>query len=600
MQKNKPLKLSICLSLMGLTLFSQTVFGQDTMKISNLDNISESYIDKQVQSNPGIIDMYSYEAQGVETTLKLDSMPLITNSDLKINLSLRDADLTQALRMLADKAGVNIIIHPGVEGKLTLDLKDITLNEAFLVIFKSSQLAYRMEGKTITVLNYEESIDLAYQRSNATFLPVKYARAEDVAKFMNTNVFNSKIFGLSNKAIVSANPSTNQIIIFGSPADVNAVKRILPSLDTKPMVNSFVVKHTTPKEMAELICNSLFFEAEEGDGEADEGSDDKIVVGAGSIACMNASNEKIEEEDLASFTAQPLTIAYFSDSGKITTYGGSVEQVETIRQFIKEHDKKQLMAYVELSVVELNEAGSKTFNNTWNLWTPFVSLGFSPDSGFALGGDNPTSPLNWYNSTDGFKRSDSNILTYTLKYIIENHNGRVLTNPKIMVTNGKKSTIDLTSDYIKSVTSQVIEGSTGFTSGTQRQYDIGSDNGLLIEIVPFISPEGYVSMNITPEFATIKEKVMEGELIASTLLQRRDLELKNVRVKDGETLVLAGLIQENETQTVKKMPILSDLPFIGAFFRGNVTEKSREELVILITPHIVKDHEDSNNKVYDL
>ena len=242
MQKNKPLKLSICLSLMGLTLFSQTVFGQDTMKISNLDNISESYIDKQVQSNPGIIDMYSYEAQGVETTLKLDSMPLITNSDLKINLSLRDADLTQALRMLADKAGVNIIIHPGVEGKLTLDLKDITLNEAFLVIFKSSQLAYRMEGKTITVLNYEESIDLAYQRSNATFIPVKYARAEDVAKFMNTNVFNSKIFGLSNKAIVSANPSTNQIIIFGSPADVNAVKRILPSLDTKPMVNSFVVK----------------------------------------------------------------------------------------------------------------------------------------------------------------------------------------------------------------------------------------------------------------------------------------------------------------------------------------------------------------------
>ncbi|MBR2069666.1 MAG: hypothetical protein IJ877_07905 [Candidatus Gastranaerophilales bacterium] len=76
--------------------------------------------------------------------------------------------------------------------------------------------------------------------------------------------------------------------------------------------------------------------------------------------------------------------------------------------------------------------------------------------------------------------------------------------------------------------------------------------------------------------------------------------MKNIRIKDGETLVLAGLIREQEQQTTQKMPILSDLPFIGAFFRGNSNQKAREELVIVVTPHIIKDTDNVENNVYDL
>ena len=76
--------------------------------------------------------------------------------------------------------------------------------------------------------------------------------------------------------------------------------------------------------------------------------------------------------------------------------------------------------------------------------------------------------------------------------------------------------------------------------------------------------------------------------------------MKNIRIKDGETLVLAGLIKENETQTTQKMPFLSDLPFIGVFFRGNASNKSREELVIMVTPHIIKDGQSTEEEIYDL
>ena len=200
--------------------------------------------------------------------------------------------------------------------------------------------------------------------------------------------------------------------------------------------------------------------------------------------------------------------------------------------------------------------------------------------------------------------SNSRVLETKLKYIVTNGNGRTLTNPKIMVTNGKKATIDMTSDYVKTVTSQVLQSSSSITSGTQKTVEVGSDEGILIELVPFISPDGYVSLNITPEFATIKGRETDeatGDLLA-TLLQRRDLELKNVRIRDGETLILAGLIKDNETKSISKIPLLGDMPFFGAFFRNSKTDQSKEEIVIVVTPHIIKDTDDISqyDNTYDL
>lgn len=597
----------LCLALLGLTLFTQSVLGYEDNKISYLDSVSSSYINNSQDMNEqNILDMNSIDARAIETTLKLDSSPVITNSDLKVNLSLRDSDIKQVLRMLADKAKLNIVFDKSVSGKVTLDLNNVTLNDAFMVIFKSTQLTYFMEGNTITVATIEAAKDMAYTRKNVTMIPIKYVNSEQVAEFLNENLFKSNIFGLSNKPIVTSNPRTNQIIVFGTAADVAAVKRMLPTLDTKPMINSFKVNHTTPKEMAVLICNSLFYDVKTNDDDEDEDDDDEITLGTGYVACRdqveNAQAPGGNNTSLATFKASPLTITYFPELGKITAYGGSVEQVSIIKDFIKEHDKKQMMAYVEISVIELNDKGSKEFSNAWNLHSPFISLGLDPNSGLTIG--SATAPFTWGHNN----MSNSRVLETTLKYALENGNGRTLTNPKIMVTNGKKTTIDMTSDYVKTTTSQILQSSSSVTSGTQKTVEVGSDEGILIELVPFISPDGYVSMNITPEFATIKGKHEEknpqtGEWdLLATLLQRRDLELKNVRIRDGETLILAGLIKDNETQTIKKVPLLGDMPFFGVFFRNTTSEKAKEEIVIVITPHIIKDSDDISqyDNTYDL
>ncbi len=623
MLKFKPIKQGFaCLTLLSLTMLASSAFGYDDTKVSYLDSVSSSYL----YTGPNSQNDTEPLNAGIETALRLDASTPITKSKAVINLSLRDSDIRQALRMLADKAGLNIIFDKSIEGKLTLDLNNISINDAFFAIFKSSQLTYTLEGNTLTVMTLEAAKDLGYTRKNMTVLPVKYVNANSVADFLNENLFRSNIFGLSHRAIVTSNPATNQIVIFGSNEDVTAIKRVLPVLDIKPQVNTFTVNHTTPKEMAQLICDTFFSLKKASEELEDDDSDDdeKITLGGGKLACRDnygtdteaTSNSSTEsaatspgDASLKAFAVAPLTVSYFPSLGKISLFGGSYEQVQTIKEFIKEHDKKQLMAYIELSVIELNEAGSKEFNNAWNLWTPFISLGFNA-SGFNIGSENNPFFI-WGKSytqdiktaaADGtilteptyyVRGSSSHALLYTLNYIIENSNGRTLTNPKIMVTNGKKSTIDMTSDYVKSVTSQVLDSSNGMVNGTQKTYNIGDDEGLLIEVLPFISPDGYVSLNITPEFSTIKTQAQEY-----TLLQRRDLTLKNIRIKDGETLVLAGLIKENESQKATKMPILSDLPFIGVFFRQSQNQKNREELVIVVTPHIIKDHDDKN--VYDL
>ena len=157
----------------------------------------------------------------------------------------------------------------------------------------------------------------------------------------------------------------------------------------------------------------------------------------------------------------------------------------------------------------------------------------------------------------------------------------------------------MTSDYVAKVTSQYLDSTGTGSSQVQKDYDIQSDNGIKVTITPFISPDGYVTMDINPDYSTIAGQLytggeVEGERdLAATLLQRRNLTLKGIRIKDGETLIIGGMIQETETKNVSKIPFLGDLPFIGMIFRSTGTQRSKEEMVIMLTPQIIVDTEDA-------
>lgn len=557
---------------------------------------------------------------GEENTIKLKADISITQANEPVSLSLRDSDVKQVLRMFADKAGMNIIFDSSVSGTVTLDLVDVPLNSAFDLVLSIAGLSYVVDENTLIISS--AGTEMSATKQEITLVPVKYIDASVLAEFLNKNIFTMKKPGLSNSEIVTTNPMTNELLVFGTKNDVAITRKIVEKFDKKPLSTSIKISHTTPEQMADLICNMLLPATSSGGGKSTGGAagikgvmtgaassggggSSEVELGGGEVACQVSANSS---GTLTSMPLQTLVISYFTQQGTIGVIGGSEDQLEMIREFIADNDKKQPQAYLELSIIELNEQGSKTLSNTWQ----YLSKHFSFNASAGSSGTSPYYPIffsgSQYPHVPSADQVDSpdyivhryngpQALTYAINYILESRKGRVVANPRILITNGQESVIDLTSDYVKTVTSQVVSES--LTGAVQRDYEIGDDNGIKISITPFISPDGYVTLNITPEYATIASQVTTPNEsdptvtdIQATLLQRRNLELKNVRIKDGETLVIGGMIREEDQKTVQKIPILGDIPGLGMFFRTTVSSKTKEEMLIMITPKIIVDSDD--------
>lgn len=616
---------------------------------------SNSLLTASAMENVGVVQYGNTTSKPVlrddeqDYSLKLKGDVNFIRKNPLISISLRDSDVKQVLRMFADKAGMNIVFHNSVAGTVTLDLVDVPLNSAFDIVMEINDLNYVVDGKTIIVARAGTSgFNLAKQ--DMTLIPVKYVSAAALADFLNKNIYGIHKPGFSDTDIVTTNPVTNELIVFGTKNDVEIAKKVVSKFDQKPKTTTFKVNHTTPAEMADMICNMLLpassgATAGGGSGASassapavpssgtSSGSSDSAATGGaagivtggaapagagaaggggggtamtlngGTVACtidgqLNGS--------VNSFGLQNLSVAYYSQLGTINVIGGSEKQIDMIKDFISTTDKKQPQAYLEISIVELNEDGSKSLQNNWT----FLSNAFSATFNGESTSTDPLHPIFFKGSgydvwdTSGDEPEKVNTLTpykgpvnisYAINYLVKNQKGRIVSNPKILITNGQEATIDITQDYIESTETE----QTAYTGGTiaTRNYNIGSDAGIKVGITPFISPDGYVTLNIKPEYSTILSQVTAqdsgGEYIAATLLSRRNLDLKNVRIKDGETLVIGGLINEEEQKIIGKVPVLGDLPVIGTLFRSTSSEKKKNEMVIMITPKIVTDTEDA-------
>lgn len=580
-------------------------------------------------------------------TMNLSNEIKLVDSDERITLSLRDSDAKQVLRMFADKVGKNIVFHSSVEGKVTLDLVDTPINEAFNLVLQVTGLSYYLQGNTMIVMAKDAPDNATYSKQEMLVFPVKYVSAEKIAAFLNKNVFGMQKPGMSAVEAATVNSATNELIVFGMPNDVPIIQKVIEQFDKEPLTKTFAVNHTTPAEMASMICSMLLPSRGIGSSQGSSGGSASTIFDAGDMTggaadiggSSGTGNLKLGEGviacsvsptaagSLAPFDVQNLSVAYFPQRGTITIMGGSEVQAVMIENFIKANDVKQPQALLELSIVELSEQGSKEFQNQWHItggpWT------FSFDGASTGGGRTPRRFSNFipvvdyiWNSPEGtskpYPQDGKNVvptqtkreymsavprnthITWMMNYLIENRKARVLANPKIMITNGQESVIDLTQDYVEKVTSEYLTSSStdGNSTGTaQKNYTIGKDLGIKVSLTPFISPEGYVTINVKPNYSTVAGEVRslsevenQTDLVA-TLLSRRDLDLKNIRIKDGETLVIGGLIQETEQKTVNKVPFLGDLPLIGPLFRSTSTSKAKSELVIMITPKIINDGE---------
>ena len=180
----------------------------------------------------------------------------------------------------------------------------------------------------------------------------------------------------------------------------------------------------------------------------------------------------------------------------------------------------------------------------------------------------------------------------TLQAQIVSGNGKILTDPTLVVQEGQKSTVNLTQDVFGGFKINSVAG-TGATTSTREP--IIKQAGLSLDIlVNRIDDNGYVSVGVTPTVSSIGSTVttQDGDI---ALLQSRTMNSGEIRLRDGQTLILSGIIQESDRTSVSKVPILGDIPILGALFRSTNKSSQRQEVVVLLTPQILNDNKGQVN-----
>jgi type IV pilus assembly protein PilQ len=181
----------------------------------------------------------------------------------------------------------------------------------------------------------------------------------------------------------------------------------------------------------------------------------------------------------------------------------------------------------------------------------------------------------------------------TLQAQIISGNGKILTDPTMVVQEGQSSKVKLTQEVFGGFEATTTAGTGGNVALIARK-PIIKNAGLTLDInVNRIDDNGFISVGVSPTVSAISGTFPTGDGNI-TLLKERTLSSGEIRLRDGQTLILSGIIQESDRTTVTKTPILGDIPILGALFRSTSKTNDRQEVIILLTPQILND---STNQV---
>jgi type IV pilus assembly protein PilQ len=174
-----------------------------------------------------------------------------------------------------------------------------------------------------------------------------------------------------------------------------------------------------------------------------------------------------------------------------------------------------------------------------------------------------------------------------------------LTDPTLTVQEGQTAQVNLTQDVFAGTEIQYVSANQG-GNPIPIERPVTKKSGLTLGIrIERIDDNGFVSLSAAPTVSapTAEAATRTGERIA--LLSERSLSSGLIRLRDGQTLILSGIIQDSDRSTVSKIPILGDIPILGALFRTTNKQNQRNEVVVLLTPRIIDDSERSSSMGYN-
>ena len=270
----------------------------------------------------------------------------------------------------------------------------------------------------------------------------------------------------------------------------------------------------------------------------------------------------------------------------VRDYPDNLEEVETVVAEIDQRPEQVLIEATILSTkltennsfgVDFNVVGGVDFSQFASQNGQITSAQVGPGGGGTQNsvgtGNSFTSPITGGLKV-GFVSNNVSAFVAALEGITDT---TVLANPKVLALNKQRGEV-LVGREDGYLTTTLTE-----TTATQSVEFLSTGTRLIFR--PFISRDGFIRLEIHPEDS-------QGGLNASNLPFKTTTEVtSNVMVKDGRTIVIGGLFRESATVGRSQVPVLGSIPILGALFRRQNDATTREEIIILLTPHVVKDHD---------
>jgi len=424
-------------------------------------------------------------------------------------------------------------------------------------------------------------VDQPIVKDDPEIYQIKYGVAEDMAKMINDSLQRKDKPGVGGDELrVMADTRLNALILIGSSYAKESIKKLIALLDVPQIeqtgnIKVYFLENADATELSKVLESIV------------KGIEDKV-------------RQPQDTKGKVTITADKAT-----NSLIINSPAGLSQNLLGI---IKDLDKRRKQVYVEAMIVEasldkLTELGSKWRIMAEHGGEPIAIAGFGTmDSssmtqiinglaGMSVGGmgnfiDVPV--------TVGTETFNLTVPGFSALFSLNEFRDavNVLSTPQILTSDNKEAEI-MVGENVPFISKRETETTTaGSATGSLFNVIERKDVGIMLKLTPQITEGEYVKLDIYQEISSLKQETSVAILtqIGPTTTKRSTK--TSVVVKDKQTVVISGLMQEKSEEIVTKVPVLGDIPYLGYLFKFKSYNKSKTNLVVFLTPHVIRDSAD--------
>jgi len=478
-------------------------------------------------------------ANAIQVTLRDHDIPGL---DETVNLTAFEAwDVVQLIQFLAHRGGIqNIVIGKGVHGLTTrLKFEDVTVGDALEVVLTVNQLAYTVRGGIITIMTDAEYRTL-FGRSFYDFKEVRVVRLDyaDPTRLMEMLAPIKSTIGT-----IVADPVAGTLVLIDTPAKLAEMEELIREADLSTLTR---VIPTETKEFRLQYADVATVHTEVG----------RLLSEQAGFVHADARTRTLRVTDVPHIMRR-------------------IEDMVTL------YDRRPRQVFIEAKIVEVNLTDDFRMGVNWKHIFEGLDPRFalrtaaSPTPLTTLGGDvrAPTGRIEYNAITPG---GSLDVVLEALKSITET---TILSNPHVAVLDGETASIEVVTQepYAEA---QLESGSTNVVGETINFIDVGVRLG----VTPRISDDSMIHMDINPSVSTV---IRQYQAFRTVPVVRESRAETKVMIKDGETIIIAGMIVNARMDTESRVPFFGRIPLLGMFFRSVREDIQKSELIVFLTPRII-------------